>query len=69
MSRAEALEKITDLIEQEAAIFLDISGHANAEELSDAKARLDEEINFLRALREEVGALYLRELAAKGKPN
>jgi hypothetical protein len=69
MTRAEALKKIAELMEQEAGIFLDISGHANSEELADAKARLDEEIILLHALREQVRALYLIELEATGKPN
>jgi len=58
MSRAEALEKIADLIEQEAAIFLDISGHANSKELSDAKTRLAQEMILLQELQAEVRALY-----------
>lgn len=69
MTRAEAMEKIADLMEQETAILLDISANVNSEELSDTKARLHEEIILLQALRDEVGVLYLEEFTDTGKPN
>jgi hypothetical protein len=73
MNKAEALEKITEilqqLIEKQLATLIDISGAFTFTEITNVKSRLDEEINRLLALREEVGTLYLEEFEATGKAN
>jgi hypothetical protein len=73
MNNAEALEKITEilqqLIEEQLVTLIDISGHFTFAEIPNVKSRLDEKINRLLALREEVGTLYLEEFTATGKAN
>lgn len=69
MPKAEILERICETMEQQAAIFLDISGTFTFKETSNVKARLDEEISHLQALCDEVNILYLQEFTAKGQAN
>jgi hypothetical protein len=69
MSRAEALDKIAELIDQEKAILSHVSAQFSLEELLHVKACFEQEINFLQALRDEVCGLCLEEYAATGDPN